>query len=95
MVFRVPPESWMNRFRLTGALPATACSALVTCSSIPRSVVLAPDNCTQSRSFCTVTALQPGPSEARRTVSSAALLIFWRMRAEVQRPNYSDWSREV
>jgi hypothetical protein len=28
----------MNRFRLDCALPATACSALVTCSSIPRRV---------------------------------------------------------
>jgi hypothetical protein len=38
---RVPPESWMNRFRLTGALAATACSAFFRCSSIPRSVRLA------------------------------------------------------
>ena len=28
----------MNRFRFTGAFPATACSALPTCSSIPRRV---------------------------------------------------------
>jgi hypothetical protein len=31
-------SSWMNRFRLTGASPATAFTALATCSSIPRSV---------------------------------------------------------
>ena len=31
-------RSWTNRFRLTGALPATACSALATCSSMPRRV---------------------------------------------------------
>jgi hypothetical protein len=35
---RVPPDSWMNLFRLTGAFPATACSALATCSSRPRRV---------------------------------------------------------
>ena len=28
----------MNRFRLTGASPATALAALATCSSMPRSV---------------------------------------------------------
>jgi hypothetical protein len=32
------PESLMNRLRLIGTFPATARSALVTCSSIPRSV---------------------------------------------------------
>lgn len=31
----------MNRLRLTAAFPATACSALATCSSIPRRVRLA------------------------------------------------------
>ncbi len=35
--FRVPPDSWANLFRL-GVLPATAFSALATCSSMPRSV---------------------------------------------------------
>ncbi len=35
------PSSRMNRFRLTGTSPAMACSALATCSSIPRSVLLA------------------------------------------------------
>jgi hypothetical protein len=34
----VPLSSWMNRFRLTGVFPATACSAFLTCSSMPRSV---------------------------------------------------------
>jgi hypothetical protein len=33
-----PPVSWMNRLRLTGIFPATAFSALATCSSIPRRV---------------------------------------------------------
>jgi hypothetical protein len=37
----VLPDSWMNRFRFTGAFSATACSAFFTCSSIPRSVLLA------------------------------------------------------
>jgi len=37
----VPPDSWMNLFGFTGAFPATACSALRTCSSMPRSVLLA------------------------------------------------------
>ena len=32
------PTSLMNRLRLTGTFPATAFSALATCSSIPRSV---------------------------------------------------------
>ncbi len=31
----VAPVSWMNRLRLTAVLPATACSALATCSSMP------------------------------------------------------------
>jgi hypothetical protein len=34
----------MNRFRLTGAFPAMACSALATCSPVPRSV-LRPRSC--------------------------------------------------
>jgi hypothetical protein len=34
----VVPDSLMNRLRLTGALPSTACSALATCSSTPRGV---------------------------------------------------------
>jgi hypothetical protein len=34
----VPLDSWMNRLRLTGVFPATAFSALMTCSSIPRRV---------------------------------------------------------
>jgi len=37
---RVPPVSWMYRFRFTGAFPATACSALATSSL--RSVRRAP-----------------------------------------------------
>jgi hypothetical protein len=32
-----PPVKVMNRFRFTGAFPATARSALAICSSIPRS----------------------------------------------------------
>ena len=34
----VAPSRAMNRFRLTGAGPATALAALATCSSMPRSV---------------------------------------------------------
>jgi hypothetical protein len=37
----VPPDSWMNRLRLTGILPATAFAALATCSSMPLSVLRA------------------------------------------------------
>jgi hypothetical protein len=37
----------MNRFRFTGASPATALAALATCSSTPRSVLLA-----QSALYC-------------------------------------------
>ena len=32
------PVSVMNRLRLTGAFPATACSALATCSSVAGSL---------------------------------------------------------
>src|SRR3954470_18566906 len=34
---RVPPDSRTNRVRFTAVFPATAFSALVTCSSMPRS----------------------------------------------------------
>jgi hypothetical protein len=36
LTFLVPPDSWMNRLRLTGIVPATAFSAFAICSSIPR-----------------------------------------------------------